>query len=113
MLEKLVEISNQRNQKINKIEKIKSNRTVDEAKEILKDTPFYNNLISCAGSDTCSFGAIHGKYDALEKSVKVSKDVDDDIRYMVDKMIDSTKSRAEVFSELLVDFNSLIALNQR
>ena len=37
MLEKLIEVSKQRNQKINKIEKIKPNRTVDEAMEVLRE----------------------------------------------------------------------------
>jgi len=50
------------------------------------------------------YGLVHN-FDTDEKSVKVSKDVDDDIRAIVDKMIDSTKNRAEVFSELLVDIN--------
>ena len=50
------------------------------------------------------YGLVHD-FDTDEKSVKVSKDVDDDIRNIVDRMIDSTKARAEVFSELLVDIN--------
>ena len=37
MLEKLIEVSRQRNQKINKIEQIKPNRSVDEAMEKLKE----------------------------------------------------------------------------
>ncbi len=39
------------------------------------NTPFYNNLISCAGSDTCSFGVIRGKVDALEMSEYLSKQI--------------------------------------
>lgn len=37
------------------------------------NTPFYNNMISCAGSDTCSFGVIRGKVDALEMSEYLSE----------------------------------------
>ena len=50
------------------------------------------------------YGLVHN-FNTDEKSVKVSKDVDDDIRDIVNRMIDSTKNRAEVFSELLVDIN--------
>lgn len=39
------------------------------------NTPFYNNMISCAGSDTCSFGVIRGKVDALEMSEYLSKTI--------------------------------------
>ncbi len=39
------------------------------------NTPFYNNMISCAGSDTCSFGVIRGKIDALEMSEYLSKTI--------------------------------------
>jgi ferredoxin-nitrite reductase len=39
------------------------------------NTPFYNNMISCAGSDTCSFGVIRGKVDALEMSAYLSKSI--------------------------------------
>ncbi len=39
------------------------------------NTPFYNNMISCAGSDTCSFGVIRGKVDALEMSEYLSKSI--------------------------------------
>jgi len=37
------------------------------------NTPFYSNMISCAGSDTCSFGVIRGKVDALEMSAYLSE----------------------------------------
>ncbi len=40
------------------------------------NTPFYNNMISCAGSDTCSFGVIRGKVDALEMSEYLSKTIE-------------------------------------
>jgi ferredoxin-nitrite reductase len=40
------------------------------------NTPFFNNMISCAGSDTCSFGVIRGKADALELSEYLSKTID-------------------------------------
>ncbi len=40
-----------------------------------------------------------------EKSVKVSKTVEPKISLIVNKMIDSTSARAEVFSELLVEIN--------
>ena len=36
------------------------------------NTPFFNHLISCPGSDTCSFGVISGKVDALEMSEYLS-----------------------------------------
>ncbi len=39
------------------------------------NTPFYNNMISCAGSDTCSFGVIAGKVDALEMSEYLSNTI--------------------------------------
>ena len=39
------------------------------------NTPFFNNMISCAGSDTCSFGVIRGKVDALEMSEYLSEAV--------------------------------------
>ncbi len=39
------------------------------------NTPFYNHMISCPGSDTCSFGVIRGKIDALEMSEYLSKSV--------------------------------------
>ncbi len=39
------------------------------------NTPFYNNMISCAGSDTCAFGVIRGKVDALEMSEYLSKTI--------------------------------------
>ena len=39
------------------------------------DTIFYNHMISCAGSDTCSYGVIPGKADALELSEYLSKNV--------------------------------------
>lgn len=39
------------------------------------NTPFYNNMISCPGSDTCSFGVIRGKVDAIEMSEYLSKNV--------------------------------------
>ncbi len=39
------------------------------------NTPFYNHMISCPGSDTCSFGVIRGKVDALEMSEYLSKNV--------------------------------------
>ena len=32
------------------------------------DSVFFNNMISCAGSDTCSYGVIPGKSDAIELS---------------------------------------------
>ncbi|MCH9814452.1 MAG: ferredoxin--nitrite reductase [Epsilonproteobacteria bacterium] len=40
------------------------------------NTPFYNHMISCAGSDTCSFGVIRGKVDALEMSEYLSQNID-------------------------------------
>ena len=40
------------------------------------NTPFYNNMISCAGSDTCSFGVIRGKVDALEMSEYLSEKIE-------------------------------------
>ncbi len=40
------------------------------------NTPFYNHMISCAGSDTCSFGVIRGKVDALEMSAYLSEKID-------------------------------------
>ncbi len=40
------------------------------------NTPFYNNMISCAGSDTCSFGVIRGKVDALEMSQYLSETIE-------------------------------------
>ena len=39
------------------------------------NTPFYNNMISCAGSDTCAFGVIRGKVDALEMSKYLSETI--------------------------------------
>ncbi len=36
------------------------------------NTPFYNHMISCAGSDNCSFGVIPGKVDALDMSAYLS-----------------------------------------
>ncbi len=40
------------------------------------NTPFYNNMISCAGSDTCSFGVIRGKVDALDMSQYLSETIE-------------------------------------
>lgn len=40
------------------------------------DTPFFNNMISCAGSDTCSFGVIPGKSDALKMSEYLSQKIE-------------------------------------
>jgi len=39
------------------------------------NTPFYNNMISCAGSNTCSFGVIGGKIDALKMSEYLSNTI--------------------------------------
>ncbi len=47
------------------------------------DTPFFNHLISCAGSETCSFGVISGKKDAIKTSEYLSerfKDLNGKIR---------------------------------
>ncbi len=35
-------------------------------------TPFFNHMISCAGSETCSFGVIKGKSDAIAMSEALS-----------------------------------------
>jgi ferredoxin-nitrite reductase len=40
------------------------------------DSVFFNHMISCAGSDTCSFGVIPGKVDALELSKYLTDKVD-------------------------------------
>ncbi len=40
------------------------------------NTPFFNHLISCAGSDTCSFGVIKGKSDAIYVSEYLGKRFD-------------------------------------
>jgi ferredoxin-nitrite reductase len=40
------------------------------------DTPFFNHMISCAGSTTCSFGVIPGKSDAIELSNYLSQNID-------------------------------------
>ncbi len=40
------------------------------------NTPFFNHLISCAGSETCSFGVIKGKSDALRVSAYLSEKFD-------------------------------------
>ncbi len=39
-------------------------------------SPFYNHLISCAGSETCSFGVIKGKSDALKVSAYLTEKFD-------------------------------------
>lgn len=36
---------------------------------------FFNHMISCAGSDTCSFGVIRGKVDAIELSAYLSEKI--------------------------------------
>ncbi len=56
------------------IERVLSWELFDKYKNI--NTPFYNNLISCAGSDTCSFGVIRGKVDALKLSEYLSKKIE-------------------------------------
>ena len=40
------------------------------------NTPFFNHLISCAGSETCSFGVIKGKSDALSVSAYLSEQLE-------------------------------------
>jgi ferredoxin-nitrite reductase len=55
------------------LERVLSWDLFDKYKNI--NTPFYNNMISCAGSDTCSFGVIRGKVDALEMSEYLSKQI--------------------------------------
>lgn len=55
------------------LERVLSWDLFDKYKNI--NTPFYNNMISCAGSDTCSFGVIRGKVDALEMSEYLSKTI--------------------------------------
>ena len=40
-----------------------------------------------------------------EKSVKVSKTVEPKLALVINKMIDSSSTKAEVFSELLVEIN--------
>ncbi len=53
------------------IDEVLSQNLFEKYKNI--NTPFYNNMISCAGSDTCSFGVIRGKVDALEMSEYLSE----------------------------------------
>jgi len=55
------------------IDRVLSWDLFDKYKNI--NTPFYNNLISCAGSDTCSFGVIRGKVDALQMSEYLSQKI--------------------------------------
>ncbi len=40
------------------------------------DTPFFNNLVACAGKKECSFGVILNKPDAIEMADFLSKEVD-------------------------------------
>ncbi len=40
------------------------------------DSAFFNNMISCPGSETCSFGVIKGKSDAIELSNYLSQTID-------------------------------------
>ncbi len=40
------------------------------------DSLFFNNLISCAGSDTCQYGVIKGKSDAIKLSKELSNECD-------------------------------------
>ncbi len=56
------------------IEKILSHKLFSSYKNI--NTPFYNDMISCSGSDTCSFGVIRGKMDALKMSKYLSQMVE-------------------------------------
>ena len=44
-------------------------------------------------------------FQTKEKSVKIKKKIDPKIASIVNKMIDTSTKRAEVFSELLVEIN--------
>jgi ferredoxin-nitrite reductase len=137
MLDMLKEVSQKRNQKINKLEKIKPNRTIKEAMDKLREyaTTGYDSIEK---DDKAVFfkyfgifdkeksnGANHfmlrvwipaGRLSVIQarKVGEVAKLYGNDyidittrmqIELLINKMIDSTSSRAEVFSELLVDLN--------
>ena len=56
------------------IENVLKQKMFEKYKNV--NSAFLNNMISCPGSETCSFGVIKGKSDALEMSEYLSKNIE-------------------------------------
>ena len=58
---------------VNNVKELLKNNLFSRYKNI--NTPYFNNLIACAGTEHCTFGVIENKRDAIEMSDYLSKKV--------------------------------------